>query len=128
MERYLSSFKALADETRLQILCILQSGAFNVNELVGVLDMGQSRVSRHLKILSDAGLVNARRDNSTASAQQSSRIRQRSGRAIAPPVVRRKRHRVHPPPARVRPARGAILLPYFAAVKQPRPVTPRLSR
>ena len=62
MERYLSSFKALADETRLRILCILQSGAFNVNELVGVLEMGQSRVSRHLKILSDAGLVNARRD------------------------------------------------------------------
>ena len=62
MDRYLSSFKALADETRLRILCILQSGAFNVNELVGVLDMGQSRVSRHLKILSDAGLVNARRD------------------------------------------------------------------
>lgn len=59
---YLTSFKALADETRLRIVAILRSGAFNVNELVRILGMGQSRVSRHLKILSDAELVDARRD------------------------------------------------------------------
>ena len=55
-------FKALADETRLRILAILYKNELNVNELVTVLSMGQSRVSRHLKILTDAGLLLSRRD------------------------------------------------------------------
>ena len=59
---YLPSLKGLADETRLRLVSILQSGAFNGNELGGILAMGQSRVSRHLKILHDAGLVEARRE------------------------------------------------------------------
>ncbi len=54
--------KALSDETRLHILNFLLFHEFNVNELVNLLQMGQSRVSRHLKILLDAGLVLARRD------------------------------------------------------------------
>lgn len=62
MQPYLASFKALADSTRLRLLGVLQAGAFNVNELVGILAMGQSRVSRHLKILLDAELVEARRE------------------------------------------------------------------
>ena len=37
------------------------TGTYNVNELVAILAMGQSRVSRHLRILSDAGLVRPRR-------------------------------------------------------------------
>ena len=41
---------------------ILWHYELSVNELVGLLNMGQSRVSRHLKILSDAGLLQARRD------------------------------------------------------------------
>lgn len=55
-------FKALADETRLRLLVILYHNELNVNELVTVLSMGQSRVSRHLKILTDAGLLVSRRD------------------------------------------------------------------
>lgn len=58
----LLSFKALADETRLRLLVILYDKELNVNELVTVLSMGQSRVSRHLKILTDAGLLTSRRD------------------------------------------------------------------
>ena len=61
MQSCLSTVKALADETRLRIVRILMSGTFNVNELVSILAMGQSRVSRHLRILSDAGLVRAQR-------------------------------------------------------------------
>ena len=55
-------FKALADDTRLRLLHILYRHELNVNELVSVLDMGQSRISRHLKILSEAGLLASRRD------------------------------------------------------------------
>jgi len=55
-------FKALADETRLRILSLLTHQEFNVNELVEILGMGQPRISRHLKILSECGLVKVRRD------------------------------------------------------------------
>lgn len=64
MENVLKIFKALSDETRLRIFNILANHELNVNEIVQVLQMGQSRVSRHLKILSDCGLVRSRRDGS----------------------------------------------------------------
>lgn len=58
----LKNIKALADDTRLRLAYVLWHYELSVNELVMLLNMGQSRVSRHLKILSDAGLLQARRD------------------------------------------------------------------
>lgn len=58
----LKNIKALADDTRLRLAYILWHYELSVNELVTLLNMGQSRVSRHLKILSDARLLQARRD------------------------------------------------------------------
>ncbi len=58
----LTYFKALADETRLRLLNILYQHELSVNELVSILNMGQSRISRHLKIMSEAGLLQWRRD------------------------------------------------------------------
>lgn len=55
-------FKALADETRLRLLHVLCRYELNVNELVQILEMGQSRISRHLKILSSSGLLVSRRE------------------------------------------------------------------
>ena len=55
-------FKALADETRLRLLNVLNKHELNVNELVVILAMGQSRISRHLKILSASGLLVWRRE------------------------------------------------------------------
>jgi SAM-dependent methyltransferase len=55
-------FKALADPTRLRILSLTLSRELNVQELMEVLSMGQSRVSRHLRILTDGGLLACRRD------------------------------------------------------------------
>ena len=55
-------FKALSDRTRLRLTRILQRYELSVNELVQLLGMGQSRISRHLKILADAGLLHWRRD------------------------------------------------------------------
>jgi ArsR family transcriptional regulator len=43
-------------------LNILNFREFNVQELMGILDMGQSRISRHLKLLQDGGLIESRRD------------------------------------------------------------------
>lgn len=58
----LRAFKAVSDETRLRLLPVLLRYELSVNELVSLLGMGQSRVSRHLKILAEAGLIAARRD------------------------------------------------------------------
>lgn len=55
-------FKALGDETRLRILNLLYRNELHVNEIVAILCMGQSRISRHLKILSDASLIISRKD------------------------------------------------------------------
>lgn len=62
MPEALQYFKALADETRLRLLNVLCRHELNVNELVLILEMGQSRISRHLKILANAGLLIWRRD------------------------------------------------------------------
>lgn len=64
MDETLKIFKALADETRLRIYRILANHELNVNEIVEVLMMGQSRVSRHLKILTESTLLASRRDGS----------------------------------------------------------------
>jgi len=58
----LNALRALADDTRLRFYNILSHQELNVNEIVRVMAMGQSRVSRHLKILTEAGLLTSRRD------------------------------------------------------------------
>ncbi len=55
-------FKTLADPTRVRLLALLEHEELAVQELMGVLGMAQSRVSRHLGILRDAGLVRDRRE------------------------------------------------------------------
>lgn len=54
-------FKALADETRLRILALLNSGELCVCDLMAVLALPQSTASRHLATLRNAGLVEDRR-------------------------------------------------------------------
>ncbi len=55
-------FKALADETRLRILALLGRQELCVCQIVQTLDIGQSKASRHLAHLKNAGLVKDRRD------------------------------------------------------------------
>lgn len=55
-------FHALSDPIRLDVVELLQGGERCVCELMADLDMAQSRLSWHLKTLSDAGIVTARRD------------------------------------------------------------------
>lgn len=58
-------FRALADDVRLRILHALLGAELSVAELVEVLGLPQSTVSRHLKPLRDAGLVETRRDGTS---------------------------------------------------------------
>ena len=55
-------FHALGDETRLQIIDRLSEGEQCVCDLTDLLDTGQSRLSFHLKILKDAGILTDRRE------------------------------------------------------------------
>jgi ArsR family transcriptional regulator len=60
--RTLARLKALADETRLQIVLLLAGGERCVCEIRDQLEIGQSLLSHHLRTLKDAGLVTDRRD------------------------------------------------------------------
>jgi ubiquinone/menaquinone biosynthesis C-methylase UbiE len=58
----LNYFKALADATRIRLVNTLIHHELSVNEIVALMNMGQSRISRHLKILTDAEILKCRRD------------------------------------------------------------------
>lgn len=55
-------FHALADEIRLEVVGLLRNGERCVCELMDELDMAQSKLSWHLKTLSDAGIISGRRE------------------------------------------------------------------
>ena len=57
-------FRALADPTRLRIVALLRRMELSVGELAAVLGQSQPRVSRHVRILADAGLAVRRREGS----------------------------------------------------------------
>ncbi len=60
----LNIFSALGDATRLRILALLRRMELSVGELAQVLGQSQPRVSRHVKILCDAGLAERRKEGS----------------------------------------------------------------
>jgi len=51
------ALKAIAEPTRLRLLVLLASGELSVKDLTGILGQSQPRISRHLKLLAEAGLV-----------------------------------------------------------------------
>src|SRR5215472_13042649 len=55
-------FHALADEIRLDVIDLLAGGERCVCELMGELGLAQSRLSWHLKTLTDAGIIHGRRE------------------------------------------------------------------
>src|SRR6202022_4990297 len=61
-ERAIELFHALCDETRLEIIELLRKGERCVCELTDTLDAAQSRLSFHLRVLKDAGIVRDRKE------------------------------------------------------------------
>lgn len=57
--------KAMANENRLRILCLLDDGELSVSELNAKLALSQSALSQHLAILRREGLVATRRSSQT---------------------------------------------------------------
>jgi DNA-binding transcriptional ArsR family regulator len=62
----LADLEAAGEETRLRILCLLEEAELTVSELVAILGQSQPRVSRHLKLLVEAGLAARQREGAWA--------------------------------------------------------------
>lgn len=66
VERMSELFKAIGEPTRLRILVLLGRGDLTVSDLTQVLNQSQPRVSRHLKLLTEAGVVSRYQEGSWA--------------------------------------------------------------
>jgi len=95
-----TALKAAAEPTRLRILLLLAGGELSVKDLTQILGQSQPRISRHLKLLAEAGLVERFREGSWAYFHVSDRTH--GGRLAldilalvnaADPVVARDRER-----------------------------------
>lgn len=62
MHQLLDSLKAAAEPTRLRVLALCALGELSVTELTQILGQSQPRVSRHLKLLCDAGMLERHRE------------------------------------------------------------------
>jgi len=57
MQTAVAALKAMAEPTRLRLLVLLATGELNVKDLTGILGQSQPRISRHLRLLTEAGLI-----------------------------------------------------------------------
>ena len=62
MDELLVGLRAVAESTRVRILFVLSHGEFNVSELTQILGQSQPRVSRHLKLMVEAGMVSRHKE------------------------------------------------------------------
>ncbi len=62
MDELLAGLKAVAETTRIRILFVLSHGEMNVTELTYILGQSQPRVSRHLKLMAEAGLISRHKE------------------------------------------------------------------
>jgi ubiquinone/menaquinone biosynthesis C-methylase UbiE len=112
----LEGLKATAEDTRLRLLLLLSEAELTVSDLTDILGQSQPRISRHLKLLAEAGLVERFREASWAFYR---RAAEGPGVALAQallalvdpadPVLARDRERL----AQVRAARAAAAQAYF---------------
>ena len=65
-EQTLDALRAIGEETRLRVVAVLRHGELTVTDLTEILGQSQPRVSRHLKLLVDAGLVAKHREGTWA--------------------------------------------------------------
>ncbi len=66
MAQVLKSLRALSDATRLRIISLLEKEELSVHELQEITRLGQSRISTHLGLMQDSGLLQSRREGKRA--------------------------------------------------------------
>jgi ubiquinone/menaquinone biosynthesis C-methylase UbiE/DNA-binding transcriptional ArsR family regulator len=113
-----AALKAAGEETRLRILALLFEAELTVSDLTEILRQSQPRISRHLKLLAEAGLVGRFREGAWAffrlaeHGQAASAIRAMIARLDErDPVIARDRERL----SAVRATRAATAQSYFNA-------------
>jgi ubiquinone/menaquinone biosynthesis C-methylase UbiE/DNA-binding transcriptional ArsR family regulator len=111
-----AALKAAGEETRLRVLALLAEAELTVSELTDILRQSQPRISRHLRLLAEAGLVERFREGSWAFFRLGERgaaaelARELVARLDpADPIIARDRERL----AAVRAARAASAQAYF---------------
>jgi ArsR family transcriptional regulator len=62
----LDVLRAIGEETRLRIVLLLRQGELTVTDMTEILGQSQPRISRHLKLLADAGVVDKHREGTRA--------------------------------------------------------------
>ena len=112
----LEGLKAAAEDTRLRLLLLLGEAELTVSDLTDILGQSQPRISRHLKLLAEAGLVERFREASWAFYRRAAEgpgaeLAQALLALVEPadPVLARDRERL----AEVRAARAAAAQAYF---------------
>jgi len=80
----LGTLRAAAEETRLRILALLAEGELSVSDLTDILGQSQPRISRHLKLLVEAGIVERHREGAWAFFRVAE---QGAGAALLRPVL-----------------------------------------
>jgi ubiquinone/menaquinone biosynthesis C-methylase UbiE/DNA-binding transcriptional ArsR family regulator len=64
VDELLAGLRAIAEITRLRIVFVLSHGEFNVSELTQILGQSQPRISRHLKLMTESGLLTRHKEGS----------------------------------------------------------------
>ena len=75
MDGLLNGLRAAGEHTRLRLLAVLESAELTVSELTRVLGQSQPRVSRHLKLLCEAGLLDRDRKSTRLNSSHSQQSR-----------------------------------------------------
>jgi ubiquinone/menaquinone biosynthesis C-methylase UbiE/DNA-binding transcriptional ArsR family regulator len=118
MDALVAKLRAAGDDTRLRLLLLLRAAELTVSEIVEIIGQSQPRVSRHLKILCDAGLLERFREGSWVFYRAADRG---DGGAFGAAIDRLAAHdrRAHDTDvtrlARVREARAAHAAAFFKA-------------
>ena len=115
-EALLGGLKAAAEDTRLRLLVLLDQAELTVSDLTDILGQSQPRISRHLRLLAEAGILERFREASWAFYRRAS---ESAGASLADailsladpvdPIFERDRERL----AQVRSARQAAAQNYF---------------
>src|ERR1700761_9365732 len=116
MDRLVAMLRAAGDPTRLRLLLLLRQAELTVSELIEIVGQSQPRVSRHLKLLGEAGLLERFKEGSWVFYRAADRgAGAELGAAIAaladPAAMETDRARL----AHVREARAAAAAAYFKA-------------
>jgi SAM-dependent methyltransferase len=116
LDKLVSMLRAAGDPTRLRLLLLLRQAELTVSELIEIVGQSQPRVSRHLKLLGEAGLVERFKEGSWVFCRAADRgTGAELGAAIAaladPVAQEADKARL----AHVREARAALAAAYFKA-------------